>query len=353
MSPSRRPRRTVLALGALGAVLALLVAEGVARWLAPALPPPDRFGDGARAAKAAQMAELADAEGCVDVVVVGDSMARDGLVPGVLSDADPAGRSAYNASLDAAGPELLGPWLDGQVLPRLHPATVVVAISSIGMNDGSPGVTAATEAWDASLAGRGGLLGSLDRWASDRLALVEHRRELRDPEALWDALVDRLGGGEAAVEDPAAGAAATFDDRGAGLSRRELTYEGPGAATAFTRDQLLADFDLGGDPAGRVAELVAVAGSDGADVVVVVLPVTDDFAGLHPGGAEDLEAAREAIVEGAEAAGAPVVDLLDEAPPEDRFADTHHLNGEGADELSAELPDLLAEAGVPVRTCTP
>ena len=334
-------------LAVVGLLVVLVVAEGGARLLAPDLPQPPRWGDATRDDKVDQMAALAAAEGCVDLVVLGDSMARDGIVPTVFTDADPAQRTAYNAALDAAGPDLVRRWHDGVVAPQLEPATVVVALSSLDLNLASTGLAAADASFTTSLGGRDDALGAVERWLADRSALVEHRRALRDPSAVVDAIDRRLSGETSPPPPPA-----VVDERGAGTSRRDLVHDGPSPSAELTRTQLLGGFDLGPDPAGRVTELVGALGGDGADVVVLILPTTDDYAALHPRGRTDLDAARAAIVAGAAAAGAPMVDLSDRVVPDHHFADTHHLNGTGADQLSADLPGLLDAAGVEVRHCT-
>ena len=348
MGSLRRP----IALAAAAAVVVLVLAELAARAVAPDMPPTDRWGDEARAVKAAQLDALA-ASGCVDVVVAGDSMARDGLVPATITAADPRARSVYNASLDAAGPELVRRWLLDVVVPRVHPATVVLAVSSIDLNERGPAVTAALATYRSAPATRQDLLGRLDRWVGDRSALVANRAGLRDPGAVLDA-VGRDDGPDEGVATDADGRPVlpgVIGADGEGLSRRDLTYAGPGPATTFTRTQLLADYHPGEDPAGRVADAVAALQSAGIEVVLVVLPVTADFADLHPEGSADLAAARAAVAEAATRTGAPLVDLGDERWPDDRFADTHHLNASGAAHLSEALPGLARAAGAELGAC--
>ena len=109
-------RRLLIFLGA--AVAVLLVAEGLARVLAPAMAEPEEWPDAATAVKVAQM----DALDCADLVFVGNSMARDAFDPSQWSDV-----GAYNAALDAATPEQLARWVPNEVVPRLDPSTVVWA----------------------------------------------------------------------------------------------------------------------------------------------------------------------------------------------------------------------------------
>lgn len=321
----------------------MVLAEAGARWLGPRLEEPVVWGDSAQAVKAAQMDDLAGV-GCVPVVVAGNSMVRDAVVPSIVVDRL-GGSRVYNASLDAAGPELLEPWLVDQVVPRLRPATVVVGLASVDLNTASPAASAAAEAYRSAPEGRTGVLGALDRAVRRRLALVRHRGELRRPQLVWDALGgDRSPGPDR--EDGRPVLAGVLGPDGEGRSRAALVDPGPsGPGARFAAEQLLAGFDLGPDPAARVTGLldaVRGAGGGGRDVVVLLLPVTPAFGDLHPGGPPQQVEAEQAILDGAERAGAPVVDLRDLDLPDAAFADTHHLNATGASAVSTALGDALA-----------
>lgn len=353
--PEQLRRPFVVGAGAAAAVL--LLAELAARAAAPHLPAPDPWGDAARTVKIAQMDHLRTLDGCVDVVMAGDSMARDGFDPTTFTAHDTQHRTAYNASLDAAGPDLLEPWVAEQVVPRLRPATVLVAISSIDLNRNGAANGAALEAYAASPGGRHDLLGRFDRFVSDHVALVGHRRELRSPDLVLDALDGQEPAAPFARDDLGSPVLdGVLGPRGEGRSRAELVVdlstatEGP--AAAFARDQLLGGFALVDDPVERLSGLVDAIRGAGAAVVLVVLPTTDAFASLHPHGAADVSAARTVVLDAAVAAEVPVVDLSDEHWPADHFADTHHLNGLGARRLSAELAIRLVELDPDARACS-
>jgi hypothetical protein len=362
--PRTRPTRVrrPVALGAGAALAVLLVTELAARSLALHLPAPDPWGDAARTVKIAQMDHLRAVDGCVDVVMAGDSMARDGFDPAAFNAHGTPHRDAYNASLDAAGPDLLEPWLVDQVIPRLRPSTVLIAISSIDLNRHGAANGAAVEAYATSPGGRRDLLGRLDRLVSDHVALVGHRRELRDADLLLDALrrenpaepFERDDLGTPVLEG-------VLGPGGEGRSRAPLVVDlsaaTDGPAAVFTREQLLGGFALVDDPVGRLARLVDAVRDEGAargqvtTVVLVVLPTTDAFASLHPNGADDVAAARQAVLDAATTAGVPVVDFSEDRWPADHFADTHHLNGRGARRLSAELATRLDDVGAEAGAC--
>jgi len=104
--------------------------------------------------------------------------------------------------------------------------------------------------------------------------------------------------------------------------------------------------DFAIDPAkvSAVAQLVADLQSRGARVVIVDLPLATDFMSYVPHGQTDVQATALALQEIAARAGVPF------APtgvwPDTFFADPLHLNGTGAQLLTARLmPTLVALLG--------
>lgn len=341
-----RPRADTRSVLAVVLVLVLL-AEAAVRVLEPALPTPAGWPDRAIATKVEQLDQRA-ADGCTDVVFVGNSMARDDLVPGVFGRRDPAGRSAYNASLDAASPALLHRWVEDEVLPRTDPATVVVGVASFDVNDAASTPLAALRSYDDAAYTAAGRLADVEAAFTRHVALVRNREALRDPPTVWNAVLDRIEGQDA--ERPGAtGIAGVIAPDGHGLSRRSLRFDGDRGAIERVRRQFLTPFRLGGRQVDALHDLLVTIEDHGADAVVLVLPVTDAYVDAHPDGAADVAAFRDALDTAVAGTDAVVVD----APslPHSSFADPQHLNGAGADELSSRLPTVLRDAGVPVRTC--
>jgi lysophospholipase L1-like esterase len=325
----RRPGRLILLVSS--AVSVFLLVELAARALEPALEEPNRWPDEATATKARQMARL----GCADVVFVGNSTARDAFDPRVFESATAGELVAYNAALDAAGPGLVADWLDDAVLAELDPAVVVWALGSPDLNDAAPGTRAAHEAYRASVAGRTDTLGSVQRVAWDRLALVRNREALREVGAVADAV------GPGARPDGGVAATALLDDRGLGLSRRDLRYEpGDPAVRSFVAAQLLANHTVGPEQTDRAGALLDDLSRRGHRVVLVVLPVTDELRALHPGGAASWHAYRKAVDDLAEQAGLRLVDLADAVEP-DGFADLHHVNARGSRQVTEAVARAL------------
>lgn len=324
------------------ALVILVVAELATRVLAPYLPEPLLYGDEATQVKVEQMDRIGPS--CTDVVVAGNSMGRDAFDPELFTSNDPQHRSAYNASLDAASPELLRRWMNDQVLPRLHPSTVVLTVASLDFNANGNATRSAIAAYDDAELTHPGVLGRLQARAIDSSSLVRYRRSLRDPSTVWDALT-RARDGAPATRLSADGIAGVLGSLGQGVSRRPLHYQGDPGTKAFTRDQLLGGYSLDPTQIDATRALVTDLQNQGVKVELVVLPVTADYIALHPNGQRDFDTFLTAVRGIAGDTHAPFVDLHEQG---DRtaFADTHHLNETGADSFSTGLPKQLADAGI-------
>lgn len=344
--PAPHARRRWLLTG-LVALAVVVAGEGAARHLAPHLPAPDLWADTATATKVAQLDHIAHEQGCVDVLFLGSSMARDGLDPGRFTAADPLDRTAYNASLDAAGPALLRRWIEGTVLPRVDTATVVIGVASFDLNERARIVAAALAAHRDAPYSADGAANELEAWVIRHSALVRHRAALRDPEELTDAL-GRWRRGERAARPSPQGISGVLAPDGHGLSRRSLRYDGAPGPRAFVRDQLLNDFTMGATGERAVAELIGSLTGRGIEVALLPLPVTDDYVAQHPRGDADQAAFETALAALAERTGAAL--LEPPTVPASGFADTHHVNALGSELLTDALPELLAEAGL-TRRC--
>lgn len=339
---ARRPRRPV---AFLVAAFLVVLAEASVRWLAPSLPAPPVWPDRTTATKAAQLDRISGS-GCVDVVFAGNSMTRDGLVPSVFEDADRDRRRAYNAALDAASPALLDRWLGEHVLPATRPATVVIGLASFDLNSEASTPAAALRAYEDAPFTATGAAASVEEWFTRRSALVRHRDALRQPDAVAGAVADRVRGVRADRAD-ADGIDGILAADGHGLSRRQLRYAGEPAAIERLQRQFLEPFRIDGRQSAALSALIATIRNAGATPVVLLLPVTSDFVDAHPDGARDVARFRAAV----DAAVGDAAAVIETTVPPTGFADTHHLNGDGADLLSRRLPALLDRAGVPRARC--
>lgn len=327
-----------LALGAVALVLVVGLAEAGARAVSPYLPEPSLWTDDATTVKVAQL----DALDCADLVFAGNSMTRDGLDPVAFGAADPEGRRSYNASLDAATPALQRRWVLDEVDPRVTPDGVVLGVSSFDLNDSAAIGQTALEAYDAAPLSRDDLFGRLQAPFIRSSALFRHRNEIRDPETLWDG----LGAGRDGERRPRLGPdgiEGVLGPGGQGLSRQDLLYTPSPLTERFAQNELLNDFHLGGEQTEAAEELLDGLADRDVDTAMVVLPVTEDYVDLHPGGATQFEEFLALVERIAAEHGAEFIDLHDLAPDDSWFADTHHLNATGAEGLSTALPGLLPE----------
>jgi hypothetical protein len=342
-----RNRSRRVAIAAVAAAAVLVVMELGTRALAPYLTEPQLWGDDATTVKVVQMDARSGA--CTDVVLAGNSMGRDAFDPATFRAADPAHRSAYNASLDAASPELLERWVTDEVVPRLHPSTVVLTLASLDVNANSAAGRAAVRAYDDAVLSRPGATGKLEAAAVGDSDLVRYRSDLRQPSEVWDAL-GRARRGTPAPRLSADGLPGVLGADGQGLSRRSLHYTGSSVTKAFLTGQLLNDYAVGSDQLAAEGRLIDALRDHGTQVAVVVMPVTDDYRNLHPGGAAQAD---QFSADAKALAGdhhASFIDL-ERSAPVDQFADTHHLNGAGADAFSQALPSRLTDAGITPTTC--
>ena len=328
----------------------LVLAEVGARGLAPYVPEPLLWTDESTQVKVAQLDRIEDDEGCVDVAFVGNSMTRDAVDPATFSEADPQERSAYNAALDAATPALLERWALDEVVPRVDPGTVVVGVSSFDLNDNARIGETALDSYASATLSRDDLFGRLQAPLVERSALFEYRAELRDPKVLWESL-GRLRRGEDEPRLSADGIDGVIGPDGEGLSRRQLRYVRAVSLQRFVQTELLNDFAVGGEQTDAARALLDGLRERGVEPVLVALPVTEDYVGLHPHGEADFARFLETAETLADETGATYVDAHDWAASDDLFADTHHLNGEGTTNFSLDLPRLLEEAGAGSPTC--
>lgn len=331
-------------------VLVLVLAEVGARAFNPYLPEALVWSSDSTQVKVAQMDRLARREGCVDIAFVGNSMTRDAVDPRTYTDADPQHRSAYNAALDAATPALLRRWTLDEVEPRIHPATVVLGLSSFDLNDNARIAESALDSYRTATLSRDDFFGRLQAPFVEHSALFRYRAELRNPAELW-AGIQRARDGERTERLSADGIDGVLGPDGEGLSRRPLSYTGSLGLQRFAQTELLNDFRMGGIQIAEATALIDGLADRDVEVVLLVLPVTEDYITVHPDEGADFQRFLVTARRLAEDTGATLVEAQGWADSDEQFADTHHLNGEGALAFSADLPGLIADAGATTRAC--
>ena len=345
----RRPAAPVLAfylfkISVIGAVLVL--ASVIASRIAPHMSEPVDFHNINAQTKSEQMETLAG--GCVDLVVVGNSMGAFGIDPTLLV-ADTSLHSAYNASQFGSLMSMDRQWTAEQVLPDLRPATVVVVADSVSFSSTSAALAASQRQWDHALATRQGALADADRWAARHFVLFRERSRLSDFDE-WRALLlgepapPRFRDDTLPVELDALGHAQTGESLiGTEDEQRMMTFH---MASLFNGKWEI-DPSQVADLGGLLDDLTG----HGVDAVVLIPPTTEQFASLHPNGQSDIDRAESLIIEVASRRGVPVADFSELTRDPANFWDTHHLNDRGSGLLSEAFAGWLNDNGVESRHC--
>ena len=323
-------RLTVLVLVALAVLLA---AELATRAIEAHLEAPLEWQSYETQTKVSQMDALGK-HGGADIVFLGSSLMDTGLEPTIFDGQLGGHVVGYNAALSSSIPRMTEPWAQYVVVPKLHPKVIVLGLDSYDFTDEGPGRTAFLDAFLASpgarhAMGRSDVLQRFDRWLDGHSALWDHRFQLRDPETLADAVLGRRP-----VEDPEA--AAVEPD-----GRQSFDQDLPFANRVVGGDLPVGDWSLGTLDPAAVDRLIRFARSRGIKVVLVDMPVTNDYVARHPHGEADYETFIAAVQALATRDGATVVDL-DGLRDHSLFADEVHLNKHGAQVFSTQLAAALA-----------
>lgn len=322
----RRPRRRGRFAGA--ALATVLVAEVAARVVSGAAEAPAlRWHDRPTQVKAEQLAGLGD----VDVVVIGTSMAQQGLVPDALGDALDA--SVYNAALNGGVPAVMEPWLLDEVVPRVHPDVVVWGLSALDLSLAYG--DAIVDAYETAPATRTGILGEADRTASRFSVLVRDRRLLRDPSALFGSAAEQ------AQQEQEAAETLVGDDG------ERIAFE-PDRSHARQRETQarITPFLVDRDDLAAIARTADALRGEGRRLVLVELPVPPRFTALYPDGAAQHAVVGDTLDALADVLDVPLVRLAELGPDgafdDADFVDFTHLDRDPAARFAAAVGRAIA-----------
>ncbi|MFP5486892.1 MAG: hypothetical protein ACLGHQ_01110, partial [Acidimicrobiia bacterium] len=268
--PAWFPRRRV-ARWLVGVVVAVALAELVARLVVPATSPEIRWYDAATQLRVEMMHEVERA----DVVFAGTSSAWQAFVPDRFSEL--TGRTSFNVGLAGAVPVVSGRWLVDEVTPRLGPDTVVWGFTALDFASGYG--SEQRTAYERAVATDDRWLARLDRTLANVSELVRSRRLLRSTSTIVGPQADE----RRRLHDEARA------DTGDGGVRIDF---GPASADdlAVQRSRL-ADFRIDPDDVDAVREATRSLRADGVRVVFVELPVPTVFRDLlAPRSAADVTA---------------------------------------------------------------
>lgn len=270
--------------------------------------------------------ELIEDAGPVDVALAGSSVIDVSVDPAGL------GRPAFNAALGAASIGMVADFTRAVAVPRLDPEIVVIGLTSRELNANSLEQSAIEERFRDAPAvreamGTESLIDLVARRAADVSFLVRYRSVLRDPDT-WLGQSGREWGSQVTSDDGLylgfLDATYRFDE----VNRRSL---GRGA---------LRDFQIGEEQVQALRDLVEDLRSAGVEVLLLATPVTDDWVGLHPGGAADHDAFLRTVDQLADETGVPFVEAG--VWDDELFADPLHVNRAGMERLTVLVRDELA-----------
>ncbi|MDG2111956.1 MAG: hypothetical protein P8N02_05015, partial [Actinomycetota bacterium] len=269
-------------------------------------------------------------EGCVDAVVLGSSVSDAAIDPAYL-DGD-GERTVYNASLAAAESAAWLIWAEEVVIPTTCPRTAIIAVTVRDLNDSTAGDTTFWESLEQSL-GRLERIGELDGWSRakkfswDQSALFAMQRSFRNPSAAADFLRD--GSGEWAV---------TVRDNGLSNRFRGIVYDDRAARQNHDRGIIFADYEVGGARTDHIRQLAQTLQRSGASVILVSLPFNmDETISYLDDGLQDLATYEQNLVDLSTELDVRLIDMVGLVDGPDFFADDYHVNGDGADVVSAAL----------------
>lgn len=327
--------------------LALFVAVELALRLAePLLPEPSMWPNNEMAFKVDQIDDLVSAGIRVDTVFAGSSVAAEGFDPVAFNEVGP--HLAYNAALGAASARSLERWLLDVVVPRLDPEVVVVGLVSRDLNDGG---ISQREFYERVASSHGLMtvgaaanpMEAFESWLVQHVSLFRLRPLVRDPAQLAAAIRGEANMGD----DPKPGPFGSDpEDPGSG------SYDNSEVFREFWRGRQLNGYSIGADETEALERLVAELAERGVSVVLVHMPVTEDYVSLLPDPDRDPREFRDLLIRVAEEQGAVFVDA-DPLFERDDFRDPAHLDPRAAAELARALAadfDTLIRRGSDLQT---
>jgi hypothetical protein len=289
--------------------------------------------------KVSQIAKL-EKRGGASVVFLGSSAVDAAVDAGAIRDPKD-NRPAYNAGLGGGSIGMVATWARVEAIPRLKPRVVVIGLSSRELNPNNGRENNLDRNFFASpavkhLVGTESVLEKTERHLESLSALFKYRTNLRQPRYL-EAL---FGLGNAPRADDYARA-----ERPSGQYTRFLneTYDFGPAVRGLYSNQALFHFTLGGKKLQQLNRLMTYLQQQRIRVILVNMPVTQDFVDLHPRGRADYDRVAAALRKEAQTSNATFAD-----PgiwPREQFADPGHMNRFGSQRFTTYLQGHIDRLG--------
>lgn len=314
---------------------AILVAvELASRMIAPSLPvDPGKWPRIEIASKLDQIRELANEERKVEVLFAGSSMMAGGIDPVAFTEA--SGRSSYNAAFAGPSMRTVTPWVLDVVRPLLDPEVVVVGIQSRELSDNGPKNEVMYEKFIESPGyqqTKGTVASQLEGDIEQLSYFLRYRRALREPSRLFE------------TDEAAQKALAETELRQvigpSGMRMEEPSeYKRPAKLIRGLYEKTLIDFSVGGSEFEALEDLHAGLEAEGVELVLLNMPVTEDYWTAH-GDPEGDRAAYHDLIAGFVAdTGVTLIDAEAGFPSSEPFRDPVHLDIEGRQAMAEALAE--------------
>jgi hypothetical protein len=303
------------------------------RLVEPELPPLEMWPTTEVAAKVEQIESLIEGGEKMDVVFLGSSVVAEGIDPVAFNAA--ASKTAYNAALGAASMRSSEAWIGDVVSPLTGAKTVVVGVTVRDLNDNG---ISQTEFYDRLSTSPGLLttrtpnnpLEHVEGWLVAHSAIFRLRPLLRDPRLLFQQVLGPPPA-DASPEDTVVG------PYGSDTSYEGESYDASDKWRIPWEARQMNDFAIGGMEAEALQRLIRKLTNTGSDVILINMPVTDDFYATLPDPERNRVDHERILRDVAEDTGAIYLDLDERFSLED-FRDPAHLKPAAA----AELAEMLA-----------
>lgn len=314
---------------------AILVAvELASRMIAPSLPvDPGKWPRIEIASKLEQIRQLANSGKKVEVLFAGSSMMAGGIDPVAFTEA--SGKSSYNAAFAGPSMRTITPWVLDVVEPLLQPDVVVVGLQSRELSDNGPKNQVMYEKFIKSPGykqTKGTVASRLEGGLEELSYFLRYRRALREPSQLF------------ATDEASQQALAEADVRqviGArGMRLEEPThYKKPAKLIRGLYEKTLVDFAVGGPEYEALEDLATGLEEEGVELVLLNMPVTEDYWGAHADPVGDRAAYHELMEEFVAETGVTLIDAEDGFPSSEPFRDPVHLDIEGRQAMAVALAE--------------
>ena len=326
----QQPRRSRFTAPVLAAIVTLALVEGAVRLVEPRLPAPGPWPTQEYGRHESQMAQVDDP---LETLVVGSSIAGVAIRPEELPE---LGR-AYNHWLAGPGMRSVADLTRRVLLDRADPRRVVVGVTMREFNDG-PSQLAHYEAMVNSdgfreQTGTASWIDRADKMLRSTSAIAANRESLRDPVLL----VNRLRTGRLTPERiESDGHLSEGGDQVVAEASPEHTQQERDSMARYT-------FSVAGLRA--LDQLLVECQRRNIEVVVVNLPVTEQFIGFANGGIEDQRDFENRVRSATERRGGTWVDTMNVPWADEWFADVSHLNDRGGARLRPRLAQVFSPNG--------